>query len=200
MRNDFSQKPEVEAVGSIEDFSGLMCCFNDEGACRFIATDIECPNTFVWSLDDTTLYTADSAAKCLYTYRFNSASGAVDVRSVFSAHTGLGVPDGSALDVEGYLWNARWGAGCLVRFRPDGGIANVVRIPANLVTSCAFGGDALDTLFVTTASYDLPDHEFAQQPKAGGVFAFKPEVPGARRQGFRINRQDVSSPFERPDS
>lgn len=194
MRNDFSRKQKTEVVEAPPDFSGRMCCFNDQGVCRLVATDIECPNTFVWSLDGTTLYTADSSARCLYSYRFDSPSGAVGVRSVFSAHVNLGVPDGSALDAEGCLWNARWGAGCVVRFQPDGSVANIVRIPANLVTSCAFGGDALDTLFVTTASYDLQAHELALQPKSGGVFAFKPGVPGARRPGFRINRQEALSP------
>ena len=58
------------------------------------------------------------------------------------------------MDGEGYLWNCRYGGGCVVRVAPDGGIDRVIDIPAGNVTTCTFGGPELTTLYVTTAAAD----------------------------------------------
>jgi len=81
-------------------------------------------------------------------------------------------------DEEGYIWNARWGGGCVLRIDPNGKTVNKVDIPALLVTSCIFGGPDLDILYVTTARYGLSDSDLASRPLSGGIFAFKAEVPG----------------------
>ena len=41
-----------------------------------------------------------------------------------------------------------------------------------------FGGPDLKTAYVTTASSGLDDEQRAQQPAAGGLFAFDVAVPG----------------------
>ena len=43
---------------------------------------------------------------------------------------GRGHPDGSAVDSEGYLWNCRYGGGCVVRVAPDGAVERVVEVPS----------------------------------------------------------------------
>lgn len=44
-------------------------------------------------------------------------------------------------------------------------------MPANQITSVAFGGKNLDILYVTSARENLNDEEIAKQPMAGSVFA-----------------------------
>jgi sugar lactone lactonase YvrE len=182
MWNDLRGEPA--ASGGLGDHAGLIGRFDANGTSHWIAAAFGCPNTFVWSPDDRLLYTADSAAGALYVYRFEDRSGRISGREVFAAPEGLGVPDGSALDVQGCLWNARWGAGCIARFGPDGVLLEVVQVPADHVTSCAFGGRDLRTLYVTTARQGLSDEQLASQPYAGGVFAFEPTVPGMRTAAF----------------
>ncbi len=64
----------------------------------------------------------------------------------------LGGADGSVVDGEGYLWNARWGGGCVIRFTPDGQIDRVIEVPGVTRVSCpAFGGADMKTLYLTTA-------------------------------------------------
>jgi sugar lactone lactonase YvrE len=106
-------------------------------------------NTLEWSADSHYLYTADSLAGQLYRYRLNAA-GELGGREPWAAD-GPGVPDGSALDSQGYLWNARWGAGCLLRFAPDGSLDQRIDVPVSHPTSCVFGGPDLSTLYVTSA-------------------------------------------------
>ncbi len=67
-----------------------------------------------------------------------------------------GLPDGSCMDAEGYLWNCRVvGGSCLVRLDGLGKIDRVIELPCSWPTSCAFGGAALDTLYVTSARFTM---------------------------------------------
>ena len=93
-------------------------------------------------------------------------------------HERYGHPDGSTIDAEGCLWNARWDGGCIIRWAPDGRIDRVVKLPCRRVTSCIFGGPDLDTLYVTTVRYGLSEAELAEQPLAGGIFALDAGVQG----------------------
>jgi len=99
---------------------------------------------------------------------------------------GCGEPDGSAIDADGYLWNAEWGASRIVRYRPDGSIERAVAVPVSQPTCPAFGGPGLDQLFVTSALVDLLESE----RYAGGVFGMPvtdavglPEIRFGARMG-----------------
>jgi sugar lactone lactonase YvrE len=89
-----------------------------------------------------------------------------------------GVPDGLTLDAEGGLWVALWGSGELQRYTPDGQLDTVVRLPVRQVTSAAFGGTDLSTLYITTAREDFTPADLAGQPHAGDIFACTPGVTG----------------------
>jgi sugar lactone lactonase YvrE len=51
-------------------------------------------------------------------------------------------------------------------------------MPVEQPTSCAFGGDDLATLYVTSARDGLSDSALAAQPLAGGLFAIDPGLQG----------------------
>ena len=155
----------------------------DFGATR-MADQIAIPNGIAWSPDHTTLYLVDSAIQTIFAYDFDLAGGAIANRRVLSDVKDLGYPDGSAVDAEGYIWNARWDGSAVVRIAPDGRIDRVVPIPAERVTSCAFGGDDLATLYVTTSRLNVGAKSLARHPQQGGLFAFTPGVTGLPRPHF----------------
>ncbi len=66
-------------------------------------------------------------------------------------------PDGMAIDADGNLWIAQWGEGCVSQWSPvTGKLLRRLEVPgAKLVTSCAFGGPDLSTLYIPTASWRL---------------------------------------------
>lgn len=141
---------------------------------RQVLDGLHIANTVTVTADGRTLLLADSARQTIF------AHDTADLRRrrVF-ARTEDGVsPDGSALDVEGYLWNAQWGGARLVRFAPDGAVDRIVPLPVTQPTSCAFGGPGLRTLYVTSARDGLSAAELARQPLAGSLFAFEPGVAG----------------------
>lgn len=141
-------------------------------------------NAICWSPDNRRMYFADTLLGAIHVYDFDLELGAISNKRVFSKVGGHGYPDGATVDAEGYVWNARWEGGCVIRFAPDGEVDAIVAIPATRVTCCAFGGDDLDTLYVTTSRLHLTEVELAAQPQAGGVFAFKPGVKGLPRPAF----------------
>jgi len=83
--------------------------------------------------------------------------------------------DGSAMDADGYIWNARWGGGCLMRFAPDGSVDRVIELPVTQPTSCVFGGPDLKTLYITSAAVGLENSGNALE---GALLSIKTDVAG----------------------
>lgn len=139
-------------------------------------------NTVAWSPDGKTFYCACSVANVIYAYDYDAACGSLSNRRTFVAGIERGVPDGSAVDKEGYLWNCRFFGGCVLRISPEGRIERVIEMPVSNVTNCAFGGPDLRTLYITTASLLAPPGETL----AGGLFAMQTDVAGLPTSRFRI--------------
>ncbi|KAJ7225430.1 hypothetical protein GGX14DRAFT_511434 [Mycena pura] len=100
-------------------------------------------------------YFTDSRANLIFAYDYED--GSLTNRRVFVDAMALGLPensycDGLCVDLDGYVWSARWGGSKIIRFSPSGNIDLEVWFPTVLnVTSCAFGGVDNDQLYVTTA-------------------------------------------------
>jgi sugar lactone lactonase YvrE len=87
------------------------------------------------------------------------------------------VPDGLTVDADGGVWVAVWGGGAVLRHDPGGRVREALEVPAELVTSCAFGGPGLDRLYITTAA--------GPGEHAGALFVCEPGVTGQPGQPFR---------------
>ncbi len=136
-------------------------------------------NTMQFSPDGKIFYTCDSAEQMILAFDHDPVTGALSNRRVFASTLEFGCyPDGSAIDADGYLWNAQWAGSRLVRYAPDGQIDRVVNLPVSRPTSCAFGGDDLKTLYITSARVGLSDAAIDRQPMAGSLFALDVDVPG----------------------
>ena len=90
-----------------------------------------------------------------------------EARPLIRFEEGWGKPDGLTLDAEDHLWICHYGAGRITRFDPDGLVVYVVPMPTPLVTKCAFGGDDLSTLYVTTC---LRGRDPTLEPMAGHLY------------------------------
>lgn len=168
----------------ITEASGALWCIEPDLAAREAISGITITNGVVWNPDSTILYVADSAPQVIHAYDFDLETAAVSNPRVFSDIKDLGYPDGAAVDREGYLWSARWEGHCVARLAPDGRVDRIVPIPASRVTSCAFGGPDLTTVYVTTACLGLTDDMAERYPQQGGLFAFEAPVSGGVRPRF----------------
>ena len=141
-------------------------------------------NGLAWSLDGRTLFYIDSPTRRVDAFDFDAENGTLaNRRTVIEIADGF--PDGMCIDAAGNLWVALWGGWGVACFDPrTGACLAKIEIPVEAVTSCCFGGEAWDELFITTASRDLDAAGHAQQPLAGSIFAAKPGVRGLPTQTF----------------
>jgi sugar lactone lactonase YvrE len=97
----------------------------------------------------------------------------------------LGAPDGMTIDEEGMLWIAHWGGFGVYRWNPQNGeLLTKIKIPVPNVSSCAFGGEDFDHLFITSARQDLSEQELRDYPASGDVFWVKLPVKGKPANKF----------------
>jgi len=110
------------------------------------------PNSTAFSPDDKVLYFADTPRHTIWAFDFDIAGGTISDRRVFADLTERkGLPDGSCVDAEGFLWNAEYGGGQLTRYAPDGRVDRTIPVPVTNPTCCCFGGPAFSTLYITSA-------------------------------------------------
>ena len=132
-------------------------------------------NGLAWNLEDDTLYYIDSPTHKIAAFDFDSVKGVIsNKRIVFDLEKNniTGLPDGMTIDTDGNLWIALYNGNGVLNIDPRTGLViRFVELPVKGVTSVAFGGPLLDTLYVTTSSRDLTPQEEAEQPYAGYVFA-----------------------------
>lgn len=141
-------------------------------------------NTMVWTADDI-FVTADTTKNQIFRYRWDRVQSRITDRRLFFSGFPRGLPDGSCMDAEGYVWNCRVaGGGCLVRISPAGVLDKVVELPCSWPTSCAFGGENLDTLFVTSARFTMTVGHLQANPHEGGLFAVRTGARGTPTNRF----------------
>lgn len=141
-------------------------------------------NTMVWTRDGR-FVTADTTKNAIYSYAWRGGSCRLDDRLLIFGGFQRGLPDGSCMDAEGYIWNCRVvGGSCLVRIAPDGRLDRILELPCSWPTSCTFGGADLDTLFVTSARFTMTADHLEKNPHEGGLFALRPGVRGAQTNRF----------------
>lgn len=181
MQNNLGRNGEAIAI---EASTGSLWCVEPGKPAVAAIDELGITNGIAWSPDGSRLYVVDSLLDRIYACDFDMGTGAVGPRRLFNDAVGLGTPDGNAVDARGYLWSARWDGHCVARIAPDGAIDHVVPMPASRVTSCAFGGPELDTLYVTTARLGIDEATARRYPQQGGLFAFRPGVSGLCRPAY----------------
>jgi sugar lactone lactonase YvrE len=110
-------------------------------------------NGIGWSPDDSLMYYIDSPTRRVDVLDYDPVTGAAGDRRPFaSIDAGDANPDGLTVDADGSVWVALWDGGAVLRFSPGGRLQQEIELPAARVTSCAFGGLDLETLYITTAA------------------------------------------------
>jgi sugar lactone lactonase YvrE len=168
-------------TGSLVRFDGI--CVDT------IRRGLTIPNGLDWTGDGCRMYFVDSRDPAVSVLDFDVESGTIGEGRPFMRMADVpewprpGVPDGLTVDEEDCVWVAVWGGGCVLRFHPDGTLIGRIDVPVSRVSSCAFGGEDLRDLFITTAWEDATAEQLVAQPNAGGLYRARPGVRGrpARR-------------------
>lgn len=181
MRNNVAPDGTAGEAGGTD---GILFRIDPDGSITEWRRDIGISNTLAWAPQHDKFYFADTLANEIRVYDYDKATGAIRNGSPFLRDFPRGNPDGSAMDSEGYLWNCRYGGGCIVRVSPGGKIDRVIEMPVTNITTCIFGGRDLTTLYVTTASNGVA----ATERLSGGLFSIRTNVKGLKEHRVKVAR------------
>ncbi len=157
---------------------GLYRLADAAGPARRVLGGVQLGNGIGWSPDGGTMYFVDSWRGCVDAFAFDVERGELGKRRcLLSLEAEGGMPDGIAVDEEGAIWVAIWGAGEVRRIDAAGRLLSTVSVPARNVTSCALGDGRL---YITTA------REGDRGELAGTVFVAPVEVDGLPENDCRV--------------
>lgn len=134
-------------------------------------------NGMAWSKDNSRFYYVDSLTYEIQEYDYDIKTGDIRFRKIVAnISQSSGLPDGMTIDDDDHLWVALFDGGRVIRINPETGetVFEVV-LPAPKVTCCTFGGEHLNELYITTASYLMDEKTLYKYPFSGSLF--KVEVP-----------------------
>ena len=157
---------DQEASGALYRLDSHLCLTRQDDGYRV-------PNGPVFSQDSRTAWHSDSLRQVVYAYDITDERNAVNRQPFIQFPQSWGFPDGMALDVEGCLWIAHWGAGRVSRFTPEGKLDRTLDLPASNITNVTFAGEDLSRMFVTSAKDDM-----SVESHAGALFEVEPGVRG----------------------
>lgn len=166
----------------VTDGLGKLCRYTEGGLLEEVEANIGIANTLCWSPDKSYFYFGDTLKNEIRRYSFDAATSSIGEGETHFSGFERGFPDGSTIDADGYIWNCRFGGGCVVRIAPDGSMDRIIEMPVKNITTCCFGGDDLSTLYITTASVMKDEGDRL----AGSLFAIKTQTRGLPENRFKL--------------
>jgi sugar lactone lactonase YvrE len=166
--------------------AGALYRLDPDSSVHKMEENVTTSNGIVWSSDKMKMYYIDTPTRKVMAYDYDNESG--DIRNpqvAVEIPADMGAPDGMAIDEDGNLWIALWGGSAVGCWNPQSGdLIRTIEVPAKNVTSCAFGGDDLGTLYITTARQNTSDEDLKKFPHSGGVFKVRPGIKGTKSNFF----------------
>ncbi|WP_299754749.1 SMP-30/gluconolactonase/LRE family protein [uncultured Pontibacter sp.] len=167
--------------------AAALFCISPDLQVTQVLQNLTISNGLAWSAGDHTLYFIDSPTHTIQAFDFDMATGQISKsKDVVRVPEQEGMPDGMTIDANGNLWVVLHGGGAVVCYNPGSGQElQRIKVPIPNVTSCTFGGNDLDTLYITTAREWLTEEQLEQYPLSGCVFEVKLNVKGREANLFR---------------
>jgi len=160
---------------SEESGAGNLYVLNDQLIYSKKIDGVSISNGLAWSLDQNSLYYIDTPTMEVVRFDFDKESGSISgKKTIIRMEEKQGYPDGMTLDKEGNLWIAHWDGWQISQWDPiSGKQIGQIRMPVARITSCTFGGEHYQDLYITSAKKGLSESELRKQPLAGSLFVIK---------------------------
>lgn len=157
------------------DYSGNLYVLDKDLSVSVKIKEVGCSNGLSWSPDNKTFYYIDTPTLQVAAYDYDITNASISNRRVVIEIPEVeGFPDGMTIDSEGMLWIAIWNGWKVMRWNPyNGQLLDSISLPVSKITSCTFGGDTMEDLYITSAKTGLSEKELKQQPLAGSLFVIK---------------------------
>lgn len=125
-----------------------------DGTCTHLSSDVTMANGLAVNACGDKVLAADSISKTIWAWSLDVENNKLSKQSIFAECKDInGLIDGATFDEEGYYWCALFGESLVARFSPEGELVRTIEVPVKYPTMCAFGGDDLATLYVTSSKF-----------------------------------------------
>ena len=163
-------RKEKNKLGSLYSWNSIEGLVNREQG-------VTVSNGMGWSPDHYLFYYIDSPTREVSVYDFDLPTGSIkNKRTFISFSEEDGFPDGMTIDADGRLWVAFWGGSKIMCIDAQSKrVEEVIQFPVSKITSCAFGGEQMDQLFVTSAKVQVSE---VDEPMAGKTFVIELGITG----------------------
>lgn len=170
--------------------NGAFYRVDPQGQAHRLFADVIVSNTVAFSPAQDRLYFSDTRRFVTWQFDMDSAAGTLANRRVFVDHAASrDRPDGACVDAEGFVWNAIFAGGRVVRYTPAGEVDHVIELPVTNPSCVCLGGPDLRTLYITTARKFLSRAQLRNEPLAGSVLAVQVDVPGLPEHRYPAPRR-----------
>jgi sugar lactone lactonase YvrE len=165
-------KDEGSPAGAIYWFS--------KGEIRRLYDKITVPNSICFSPDGATAYFTGKRPNIIHRVDCDPSTGfPIGEPNVFvDSKDADGWVDGSVVDADGVLWNARWGGARVDAYSPAGQLVRSIPVAAQQSSCPAFVGPDASRIAVTSAWKGKDAAARAADPEAGKTFLLDIEVRG----------------------
>jgi sugar lactone lactonase YvrE len=172
---------------SAEKHAGAIYHVAGERVTRLFA-DMTIPNAICFSPDGSVAYFTDTDVNHLMRVALDPKTGLpIGAPEVLSDESGTpGGVDGAVCDADGLIWNARWGAGAIDVYKPDGTRIARHLLPASQTSCPAFIGRSAERMLVTSAWQDMDEAARQADPHAGQTFELGLPVNGRFEPQFSL--------------
>ncbi len=152
---------------------GTLWRLDVDGTTTCVERGFRLANALCFSPAGDRLYFADSLEGVVRSYVYDAQTGALGAQApLIDCREHGSVPDGATVDAEGNIWIALVQAQAVLRVAPDGRALDRIDMPMPYPSCPAFGGAALDTLYVTSIS-DSGHRLKSDHPDAGRIAVVK---------------------------
>lgn len=148
---------------------GSLYCRDTRGNIHRILSEITIPNSICFSLDNKKIYFSDSPTQTLCSYTINNETLALENKKIIKTYLNDEHPDGACVDCEGGIWVAVIGGHRIERLNDDGEVTEYISLPVSRPTMPIFGGEKLNTLYITSQRRFLSIDKLSQEPLAGNL-------------------------------
>jgi sugar lactone lactonase len=165
---------KTEAAGA-----GAIYWFR-KGELRVLYKGVTVPNSICFSPDGAIAYLTGILGNVIQRVACDPATGLPrgDLQTFVDTSGATDWVDGSVVDADGVLWNARWGGGRVDAYAPNGTLLNSYPVPARQSSCPAFVGPNASRIAVTSAWKGMDAEARAADPHGGKTFLLDLEVRG----------------------
>lgn len=187
--NDGTVDPQGRFVAGTMNMNGdasvgKLYSVDEQKKVTIFKDELYIPNGMKWSANKKTFFLTDTPKHVIYAFDYEVETGKIYNQRHFIDFPSSESPDGMCIDDEGSFWVALWGAGKMLRFDKNGKRIEEISMPVPYATSCCFGGEKRNQLFITSSARDLDENQRKQYPLSGCTFMMETEVTGPAQGRF----------------